>query len=111
MLESVISGRVARQNVFHFAGAMGNPKRFLIVIEDSYLAVSRWHIWVTTVIKTLVPFSFVTPPKTPPHKKVSHKNFRSEKVRSNSHFFASTFCHLTDKQKQKTQKNTKLAAD
>jgi hypothetical protein len=29
----------------------------------------------TTVIKTLVPFSFVTPPKTPPHKSLSQRTF------------------------------------
>jgi len=29
----------------------------------------------TTVIKTFALFSFVTPPKTPPHKSLSKKNF------------------------------------
>jgi hypothetical protein len=46
------------------------------------LAVSRWTIGVTTVIKTLAPFSFVTPPKTPPHKSLSQRTFGALKART-----------------------------
>jgi hypothetical protein len=68
--------------------------------------------WATTVIKTLVPFSNVTPPKTPPHKKSLSKelyrNFKSKNHRlKNGQKFALLKFHLptaylrSGKQKQK----------
>jgi hypothetical protein len=75
---------------------------------------------VTTVIKTFAPFSFVTPPKTPPHKSLSKKNFTKElkgkKLLGNREqkfalLSSQKSLHLKGKQKQKPQKNKKLAAD
>jgi hypothetical protein len=79
----------------------------------SYLAVSRWIQKVTTVTKTFVPFSFVTPPKTPPHKSLSQRPLRAsrqEAIRAQSS--KKSLAKLARENKNKKQsENKKLTAD
>jgi hypothetical protein len=72
--------------------------------------------WATTVIKTLAPFSNVTPPKTPPHKSLSQRT--SAELKGKSIFSSRSLAPLSlplfceqGKQKQKPQKNKKLTAN
>jgi hypothetical protein len=86
---------------------MRNPEGVSHFFEFSYLAVSRWKSGQPPLSKPLHLSTIVTPPKTPPHKKVSHKNFRSLKQETRLKggqkiaFSAPTRPLLADKQKQK----------